>query len=652
MSKALQGIITLDFETYYDRDYSLSKLTTEEYIRDDRFEAIGVSIAFDDKPAHWFTGDHEYIKARLKSLPWDELGLLAHNTMFDAAILNWRFGIRPAALFDTLTMARPLVGTGVKVGLAALAEQFGLGAKGDEVVRALGKRRKDFTKEELAAYGEYCRNDVMLTYKLFKLFLSMGFPTKELKLIDLTLRMFTEPVLQLDKPLLVEHLQTLRAEKKQLLVDLTTHLGRKDLAAAITVGDEESVAAVKQLLRSDAQFAAALEDLGVDAPTKVSPRTGKVAYAFAKTDAGFKALEEHDDPRVQALAAARLGVKTTIEESRTERFLGIADRGTFPIPLRTYGALTFRWSGQDKINMQNLSAAGRGNKHGGKLKHAVKPPPGHMFIDCDSSQIEARVLAWTSMQEDLVEAFREKRDVYSEMASIIYRRPVDRKRKIIDPETGKEIRPDEREGFVGKTTILGAGYGMGGARFKEQLRSQTGIVLPIEETTRIVNVYRDTYQRIPAFWRACGEAIEAMAKGYSTELGRGGLVKVSPEGLLMPNGLTIKYPGLHQRVNEEDGKKEWVYMQGAKPVRLYGGKLTENICQSLARIIIGEQMLRIARRYKVVMTVHDAVGIIAPIEGAREAVEYVEKCMRWIPSWAEGLPLDCESGAGLSYGAC
>lgn len=193
---------------------------------------------------------------------------------------------------------------------------------------------------------------------------------------------------------------------------------------------------------------------------------------------------------------------------------------------------------------------------------------------------------------------------------------------------------------------------MGGARFKEQLRSQTGIVLPLEEATRIVNVYRDTYQRIPAFWRECGEAIVAMAQGYSTELGRGGLIKVSPDGLLMPNGLTIKYPGLHQRVNEEDGKKEWVYMQGAKPVRLYGGKLTENICQSLARIIIGEQMLRISRRYKVVMTVHDAVGIIAPIEGAREAVEYVEKCMRWIPSWAEGLPLDCESGAGLSYGAC
>lgn len=648
MSKPLQGIIACDFETYYSREYSLSKLTTEEYIRHKDFEVIGVALSFDGKPAHWFSGDHDFIAARLNSLPWDELGLLAHNTMFDAAILSWRFGIKPAALFDTLSMARPLMGHGIKVGLAALADHFGIGAKGDEVVRAMGKRRRDFTKEELAQYGEYCRNDAMLTYRLFQLFLKQGFPAKELKLIDTTLRMFTEPVLELDKTLLTEHMTDLRAMKKKLLVDLMNELDRADLAARITVGDETAVAEVQKLLRSDALFAEQLEKLGVDAPLKVSLKTGKTAYAFAKTDAEFKAMQEHEDSRVQALAAARVGVKTTIEESRTERFLAIADRGKFPVPLRYSGALTFRWSGQDKINLQNLAARGQ---HGGKLKSAIKPPKGHMFIDCDSSQIEARVLAWLAGQEDLVEAFFEKRDVYSEMASIIYRRPINRKRKEVD-EHGNEFFPDEKEGFVGKTTILGAGYGMGGARFKEQLRSQTGIILPLEEATRIVNVYRETYQQIPRLWRDCGAIIPAMSQGYTTEVGRGGIIKVSPEGLLMPNGLTIRYPGLHQRVNEEDGRKEWVYMQGAKPVRLYGGKVVENICQSLARSIVGEQMLRIAKRYKVVMTVHDAVGIIAPIEGARVAKEYVEKCMSWTPSWAEGLPIACESGAGLSYGAC
>lgn len=639
--------VTLDFETYYDREYSLSRMTTEEYLRDRRFETIGVGIKVEDQPTIWFTGDKPYIAKKLSKLPWDNVALLAHNTKFDAGILAWHYDIHPKILLDTMCMGRPVLGVNASVSLANMAKHFGLGEKGNEVVNAIGKRRADFTPEEMQRYGGYCINDVELCKAIYDRILEDGFPLSELKLIDLTLKMFTEPVLRLDPVLLSEHLSDLKRDKKQLLVSTMQALGRDDLAALAAIGDEAGEVEASKILRSDAQFAGVLESLNIDPPTKISAKTGKMAFAFAKTDDGFKDLLEHEDTRVQALASARLGVKTTIEESRTERFLGISKRGSFPIPLKYYAAHPGRWGGEDKINMQNLSARG---KHGGKLKRSIKPPEGYIFIDCDSSQIEARVLAWEAGQEDLVQAFREKRDVYSEMASTIYRRPVDRKRVERDAE-GKEFKPDEKEGFVGKTTILGAGYGMGGDRFKIQLRAQTGIILPVEETKRIVNVYRDTYSRIPLLWKEAGACLDAMAAGQTRTIGRNGLLTVTPQGIQLPNGFFIFYPELHKR-DGENGYKEYVYKARNGWNRIYGPKVVENFTQALARIIVGEQMLRVARRYKVVLTVHDSVGCIAPIEQSLEAKAYVEECMRWIPTWAEGLPIDCESGAGLSYGAC
>ena len=152
-------IIALDFETYYDKEYSLSKITTEEYIRDPRFETIGVGVKEDGQDAVWVAGTHDKIKKYLDSLNLHEHLVLAHNAIFDAAILNWRFDIRPRGWLDTLSMARALHTTEVGGSLAALAAYYKLGEKGTEVVQALGKRRTDFTAVDLAAYGEYCNYD-------------------------------------------------------------------------------------------------------------------------------------------------------------------------------------------------------------------------------------------------------------------------------------------------------------------------------------------------------------------------------------------------------------------------------------------------------------------------------------------------------------
>jgi len=605
------NIITIDFETYYtDKDLGFKTQTTEEYVRDPRFEVVGVAVKNGDAPTEWFSGSREETQAWLEQFPWSTSMTLAHNAMFDMSILNWHFGIKPYAIADTLSMARALHGTEVGNSLAKMATHYGLGVKGTEVVNAINLRREDFSKAQLDKYGEYCINDVDLTFDLFMNLLPK-FKKIELKLIDTTIRMFTEPVLRLAADQLLDHLAEVRLHKANLLN-----------AARANVDD----------LMSNLKFAELLRDLGVEPPTKISTTTGKETLALAKNDEEFKALSDHPDIRVQALVAARLGNKTTLEETRTERMLGIAKRGLIPVPLSYYAAHTGRWGGSDKLNFQNLPSRG---DNANKLKKAILAPEGHVIIDCDSSQIEARVLAWLAGQNDLVEAFANGEDVYKIMASAIYQKDA------------SEISKSER--FVGKTTILGAGYGMGHAKFRAQLKS-FGVEVSEEESANIINIYRETYPHIKELWRAGNTAIDAMAKKRTAKWGNESVV-VGADGVLMPNGLYQRYPNL-RKVKDKTGKEQYIYDSRKGVTKLYGGKLTENICQGLARCIIGEQMLRIAKRYRVVLTVHDAVACVAPKEEAEEAMAFVMECMRYVPDWAQGIPLNCEAGYGESYGDC
>ena len=607
-------IITVDFETYYDRDFSLTKLTTEEYIRSDRFEVIGVSVKVNNEGTEWASGTHEQIKQWLQeSFRWSDSLVLAHNTLFDGAILNWRFGVNPRAWLDTLCMGRAIHGVEVGGSLKALAERYSLGEKGTEVLNALGKGRLDFSEAELARYGDYCINDVELTYKLFSR-LARKFPKQELKIIDTTLRMFIEPRLELDTTLLVSHLERIKVIKDDLL------------SAA---GEDKSA-----LMSSD-KFAELLRGLDVTPPTKMSPATGKMTYAFAKTDQEFLALADHPDGRVQTLVAARLGNKSTLEETRTQRFIDIASRGTLPVPIRYYAAHTGRFGGDDKINLQNLPSRGA---NGNQLKKAIVAPKGYTIIDADSSQIEARVLAWLAGQNDLVEAFFNQEDVYKKMASAIY--------GIAESDVDKSQR------FVGKTTILGAGYGMGALKFQVQLKNM-GVDVELDEAKRIIDIYRRTNSAIVKLWRQAQVMLVSLSQGDEAPLGKAGVVQVMPEdsAVKLPSGLLMRYDDLQF---EQDDKKgiQFHYRTRRGRTKIYGGKVIENVCQALARCIIAEQMLRIAKKYKVVLTVHDSIAVCVRDAEAEDAQVYVEQCMRWVPAWAEGLPVNCESGAGKSYGDC
>jgi len=618
------SFVTLDFETYYAKDFSLTKLTTEEYIRSSQFEVIGVAIKIDDAQPEWFSGDHKEIKKRLDQIDWSESALLCHNTMFDGAILSFIFNIVPAYYFDTLCMARAKHGVDVSGSLANLVKMYDLGEKGTEVIDAIGKRRKDFNPVDLHRYGNYCINDVDLTFKLFNLFIEDHFPQKELDLIDMTLRMYTQPVLEVHDAMLVERLEEVKNEKSELLAGLQGRLG---------CGTEEEV---RQKLASNPQFAAVLADLNVPVPMKISPTTGKETFALAKNDEGFIELLEHEDPFIQQLCAVRLGTKSTIEESRIERFIGIGARnkGLLPIPLKYYGAHTGRWAGTDSVNFQNLPSRDKKKK---TLKRSIMAPAGHVVINCDSSQIEARVLAWLAGQDDVTEQFRNGEDVYSIFATKIYKQPI------------TKANPVER--FVGKTCILGLGYGTGAKKLQHTLKTQPpGADLPEDECKRIVDLYRESNHMITDLWRECDNTLTHLSswphqlRPYS--IGKEGVVNITSSGICLPNELFIRYPDL--RLND----KKYIYKSRRGVTSIWGGAMVENIVQALARIIVGEQMLKIKERYRPVLTVHDAAVVVVPKEEVDEALAFIVQVMSTPPEWAVDLPVACEAKFGQSYGDC
>lgn len=915
-------IVTADWETYYDKEYSLSKLTTEAYVRDPRFEVIMLGLRWPDGTKEVVTGTHAEIRYRLDAVDWSKHAILCHNTVFDAAIFAWHFGVKPRVWLDTLSMGRGMFSARGN-SLALLAKKYNMEDKGTEVQNAMGKHRKNFTPGEFDRYAAYCLHDVDLCYDLWHL-MSEGwyniedfdkrdtYPLEELKLIDRHIRMFTEPVLRLNKEKLEAHLAGVIQRKEELL--------------SRTEFD-------KARLSSNTQFAMVLDELGVIPPMKISKTTGKPTYAFAKTDPELKALLEHPDERVQAAVAARLGTKSTLEETRTQTFIDIATRDSvLPVPLKYAYARTKRSSGGDGINLQNLPARG-----GTSLKACIEAPPGHVLIDCDSSNIEARVLAWLAGQEDLVLDFANGVDVYCKMASRIYGRTITKADKnerflgktvvlgclaqgtlvlcergwvpiehvttkdrvwdgltwvnhqgllqkglketlsvyglwltpdhkilcgtewrdaqsVLQDEktlcqildTGAANLPsqatwrDQNEGYQnslsnaiagdlstlsrkttsniskaldathallrnltkltgkvigftqmrwltmrtangfsiaypqlfqdvtkklterthltevegslfvnnggttsgsfsgtyrlfpdGTTQILkwtaqtitkGMNRGMyvlspevktlkteerfppckpesknlkrklqtydlalAGPRNRFTVLTERGPVivhncgyqtgayklqatlkvaaipmdLEIDECERIIDTYRSMYPQIKRLWYEGDVCIQAMHDNKSRWFGREGAALIEGrKGVRLPSGLYISYPQLHRSATTATrrgralvpGHTAWQYKDDTGLVDIYGGKFTENVVQALARIVVMSQLLKISRKYRVALTVHDSIIAVAKEDQLDEARAYVESCMRWVPEWAPGLPINCESKWGHNYG--
>lgn len=704
MKAPFKDIIVLDFETRYARRpvewgplddqlqrsaYTLSKMTTEEYVRSKCFKAFGCSIkAFrPDAPAvQWYT--HSELPKILGTYDWSKTAVVAHNAQFDVSILSWRYGIQPAFIFDTLSMARALRGVKGRNGLADLAKDFGLESKGQAIMQSDGVYELSDVPGLERELALYCNHDVELCEAVLKRFLlkcatstdllvsemqggdwdfdsaydprCWSYPKKELRLIDMTLRMYTRPLLELDADMLTDALE----EERELREGLLQRMG---------VADAD--------LASNDRFAELLRGMGVEPPMKKKRPTVKTPnpvgmnFAFAKTDAMFQAMLHGEDENVALLCEARLKVKSTSERTRAQRFVDIAARGTLPVPLSYYGAATGRWTASkgSAINMQNL-------KRASFLRKAIMAPKGYKLVVGDLSQIEPRVLGWLADYVDLLDIFRAKQDAYAMFGAQMFN----------IEGLSKESHPDLRQSA--KSAMLGAGYQLGWASFAGQLLvgflgappvrydkdfakklgvdrtyierfleygdnvkkmmeiphicSTQELLIHCVAAKKIIDIYRATAYPVVGLWELFQQLIpRSLAEGeeYTHKC-----LLFRKEEIVLPNGMTLKYPNLRQQKNDETKRMEWVY--GDDATRLYAGKITNNVTQAVARIVMTDGMLRVSDRYPVVGTVHDEQIDVAPAAEADDALPWVLQQMTLEPKYLPGIPLAADGGVHRRYG--
>lgn len=693
-------LVTLDFETYYSKTYHMNRklkhgLTTEEYVRDSRFETIGVGVKVGKAPSVWM--ENSDFRAWAARAPWGRLAVCAQHAHLEGLVLSHHYGVRPGFWLDTLSMARALHGEGHGLDLDALAQRYGLGRKGTEVHDFKGYRRRDFTPGEWLRYGVYCNNDVELAEQLLRRML-VGFPRAELWLIDTTVRMFSEPRLVGDVPALERTRDEERARKAALLEQVAGVLG---LSLTTDAEREAGRKAAREALASKPQFAAVLQRFGVDAATKPGKRGEQ--FAFAKGDDFMRSLLESEDETLRQLAQARLDTTSTIVGTRTERMIGTAGRGALPVYLKYCGAHTDRWSGGDGDNKQNLP-------RGSSLRAAILAPEDERLVVADSAQIEARMLAWLAGETRTLDTFRRNDatvdgDFYADEGSAFFGKKLSKK------ET-----PVERQ--VAKSMVLGLGYGMGTRAFALNLlkgflgappvcfgeaeRSRYGVLVgwferqncgrcvwgkelramwgdgvklpppreadiasganmdPIERfkvhvavTAHFVQAYRHANSYVVKLWERLESAIAVMAApgDARTVRMRIGPLEVLHQSIRKPSGLVLRYPELQRGA---DGWSYLGYKDGRlQRVKIYGGLLTENVVQSLARDVVAEQALWVrVDGTRVVTTTHDEIVGLRRTEGAEAALARMLEIMRTPSSWAAGLPLNATGAVARSYGDC
>lgn len=473
-------IITLDMETAWDsKDYTLSKMGPISYIRDPRFYAQLLSVRVDRGPVQVF--EHDEIPLILKAMKLEQPDrvIVGHNLSgFDALILSEIYDIHPRNIWDTIPMARWCgVARMTRESHAALTDWFKHGVKQAGTVVSDGKRTKeDFTPEEWAFFKQYCADDTLQCSENFYSMLPYMTPDA-LKFMSITARMASEPAFMLDRQALADYIVELDAKAEQ---------ARQDISHIFAFSTKEEL---YKALRSAQTFVSMLNQLGCAAPMKVSEKKTEAARkaledkiaerrlygtdttylerkldnpedyqvmvpALAKTDLEFLDLLNHPDPRVQQLVAMRLEHNSSGQMSRAKRFYDLSETGKpLPFMLKTFYAHTGRYGAgnsegaSDSTNMQNIS---KRNPNMLAIRKAIKAPRGYKVVAADSSQIEARMVAYLANEVELLDQFRQGHDPYAELAEKIF------------GATAQEIHDGAKSGDkrmkmyrnVGKTAIL------------------------------------------------------------------------------------------------------------------------------------------------------------------------------------------------------
>lgn len=613
-SRYFDSFASVDYETYYSSEYSLRSkhLTMTDYIRHEEFEVQSVAVRHSSWRKPRVVPGYE-ARDLLNDIDWSSTAFLGHHTQFDGLITTHHFDIEPVFWLDTLSMSRAISGVDENHGIAVACPRWGIQGKvrGSALVAVKGIRLANMPPAVLKQLMLYNGDDCESTFQLF-LKLSKFIPEDELRIIDQTMRMYCEPLLELNEQVLRELHAREVSRRQQAIVTAETD---------------------KATLGSSERFAGLLRSLGVIPPTKLSRRTGKMAYAFARTDLEFKELLEHPDERVRAAVEARLRTKSALIENRSERLLNRVGLPT-PVYLGYWAARTGRWGGGDKVNLQNLPSRG----DGANLRRSISAPEGCVLIIGDAAQIEARMLAWRADFQEKIDAFiaydqGRGPGIYEVAATGIY-----------GFEVNAEEHPHER--FIGKVYELAGGYGAGAVRMRNTLKQGIygpPVDMPLHEVKANLDRWRKFNWAIIEHWRRNERnATLAFLQGQLVEDGPITFELHRGDGYMhLPNGTFMRY----KEVGWDSVNRQMYYNSRNGQAKLWGGIITENEVQALSCCLLKWQMLRLVDElpeFRIANTVHDEVVSVTFKKHAERYREAKQRIMSTGPTWAKGLPLNAK----------
>jgi hypothetical protein len=620
----INEIIVLDYESYFGDDWTLKKLTTEEYIRGPKFEAQCLGFKSLTTGAEGCIPQKE-IASFLRGINPQTTAVIHHHAQFDGLISAHHYDWVPAFYFDTLVMARIVYGQRIRVGLDALGKKFGLTPKSVPYQKVRNKHWAEMSSSLKAEHMEGATDDCRAAGELFKLLLPLV-PRLELEASDMTTRLYTEPRLIGDATEFRRIHEAEITRKTALLEELG--LQRKDI-------------------NSNAKFIEILEHFGIE-PDYKQGKNGLIP-AFAKTDDFMQDMLTCGDDVLEVLAETRLATRSSINETRAKRMAEMSDRGAGTMPVYQHHAKTqtLRPTGGDKMNWVNLPRKG-------PLRGALKAPAGHKLVVVDLSAIELRVFLYEAGQLDILARIADGADIYAEEASAYHGRLITRD----DPE--------ERGTF--KQVILSGQYGSGAKRLQATLKSGgygPRVFITDAEAAAMKVHYRARFDKARPFWKRCEAALERMCWGDGADdkpmQFSNHCVLTAGKITHQPTGCYMNYEHLFYQdhpVLSEDGKRvicdEGYNLQKGENwfERIWGSKFTADYIQWLSRIIFTEKCLFLRERYGLVpsLTVYDEVVVVVDEAQAEDALAKIEAVFRESPSWAIDLPLDCEGKIMEKYG--
>jgi DNA polymerase len=641
--------LVVDIESYYDANFSLGKLSTSDYVFDSRFAIHGIAVAYPDGRAEFRT-DVEVLISELRMAYGENLEqvlVVFHNGYFDYFALFHQVGFRAAQMADTMLLSYLVNGPDTPASLKDLATRYGLPAKGDlEFMK--GVRAPD--TNQLDRLREYAVNDVLITSSLAEILLPQAASQSlEMWMMAHSIRQFVERPLPIDRGVVEAATTALEADLDRLVT--ATGFSETDLRSQ----------------KFDGIFTAAL----ISARRKIPVKQGKrgLRLAIAKSDPARDQLLADPDPMVRGLMEAKVALGSASGlRSRFRRLQGMSNAtGTCHVLLKYYGAVTGRFAGGDKFNVQNLKKPDPGVANAsaaGSVRKALTAGS-DIFVSADASQVEARILAYLAGQDDLLQDFADKVDVYSVFAAERFHREVRKPLETDPPDVAAELN---RYRQIGKQIILGLGFGMGAARFYGGLRSKSDLrplfdqgVLTEAVCAEVVHVYRKQYSRIPEFWRACDEAAWLAFHGQATEVqGIGFACQNGALYIRLRSGRRLVYPLIREtppsfmerQYMDADGLTQSYLDENPRLIYglgygLYGGKIVENIVQATARDLLVEVIHRLEQEgFPVAIHVHDSVAVRVAPERQQAARDALQCAWKSVPAWAPGLVLDAEVKTG------